>query len=284
MVVRSAVGEHQAAKVKTRVGPAVNSSAGAPLSANGPPAFGQNAGVARRVRLVDELARVRPDVVDPTAAIEAGQVLVDGRHVTNPASQVQPGCSLVVKAVAPLRGEAKLRAGLGAFAVDVSGRVALDAGAAAGGFTRVLVEAGAARVYAVDVGHGQLVGSLGQDPRVVNLEGTNLADLDRSVVPDAVELVTLDLSYLSLAEAVPQLDRLLLAPTVDLIALVKPMFELHLDHAPTDAPSLDAAVAAAKEAIEQADWEVQATIESPVRGSRGAREALLHARRTPRPC
>jgi len=103
---------------------------------------------------------------------------------------------------APLRGEAKLRAALSGFGVGVTGRVCLDLGAAAGGFTRVLLEAGAARVYAVDAGFGQLLGSLRQDPRVVNLEATNVAALDTALVPDAIELVTIDVSYLALAAAV----------------------------------------------------------------------------------
>ena len=84
---------------------------------------------------------------------------------------------------APLRGEAKLRAALAGFDVRAAGRVCLDLGAAAGGFTRVLLEAGAARVYAVDAGFGQLLGSLRQDPRVVNLEATNVAALDTRWFP-----------------------------------------------------------------------------------------------------
>src|SRR5262245_23079822 len=103
-----------------------------------------------------------------------------------------------------LRGEAKLRHGLRAMAVPVEGRVALDVGAAAGGFTRVLLEAGAVRVYAVDAGHGQLLGSLRQDPRVVALERTNLGALTLELVPDVVEVVTMDLSYLPVARAAPQ--------------------------------------------------------------------------------
>jgi 23S rRNA (cytidine1920-2'-O)/16S rRNA (cytidine1409-2'-O)-methyltransferase len=103
----------------------------------------------------------------------------------------------------PLAGEAKLRAALAAFAPAVQGRIALDVGAAAGGFTRVLLEAGARRVYAVDAGFGQLLGSLRQDPRVVNLERTNLGVLDAALVPDPIELVTIDVSYISLASAVP---------------------------------------------------------------------------------
>src|SRR4051812_1645531 len=227
--------------------------------------------------LVRELARQRPDIGDPEAVIEAGLVLVDGRPVGNPASRVRPGCSLVVREDAPLRGEAKLRAALDHFGVTVEERVALDSGAAAGGFTRGLLERGASRVYAVDAGHGQLLGSLRQERRVVNLEGTNLGDLDRVAVPDIVEVVTLDLSYLALADAVGQLDAVELDPGTDLIALVKPMFELHLDHAPTDAASVDAAVERAAAGVAAAGWSVVATMPSPVTGSRGAAEALLHA-------
>src|SRR5436305_6437993 len=152
--------------------------------------------------LARELARQRPDLADPEGVIAGGLVLVDGRPVANPASRVRPGCSLVVREDAGLRGEAKLRPALEQIGVSVEERVALDAGAAACGFTRVLLERGAARIYAVNAGHGQLLGSLRQDPRVVNLEGTNLGALDRSLVPEPVAVVTLDLSYLALADAV----------------------------------------------------------------------------------
>jgi 23S rRNA (cytidine1920-2'-O)/16S rRNA (cytidine1409-2'-O)-methyltransferase len=130
-------------------------------------------------------------------------VLVDGQPVHNPRSLVREGARIALRVEAPLRGEAKLRAALAAFGVTAAGRVALDLGAAAGGFTRVLLEAGAARVYAVDAGFGQLLGSLRQDPRVVVLERVNLGELDRSRIPESIELLTIDLSYLSLREAVP---------------------------------------------------------------------------------
>jgi 23S rRNA (cytidine1920-2'-O)/16S rRNA (cytidine1409-2'-O)-methyltransferase len=226
------------------------------------------------------LSRQRPDLAAVSAAlIRDGRVLVDGRFVVNPASQVTVGASLVVRDEAPLRGSAKLAAALSGFGVEVEGRVALDAGAAAGGFTRVLLEAGAARVYAVDVGHGQLVGSLRQDPRVVNLEGVNLGSSDQSLVPDPLEVVTLDLSYLSLAEAVPQLDRVALAGGADLVGLIKPMFELHLASAPTEVELLDQATDLAIAGVAAAGWSVVATMDSPVTGARGAPERLLHARR-----
>jgi 23S rRNA (cytidine1920-2'-O)/16S rRNA (cytidine1409-2'-O)-methyltransferase len=178
-----------------------------------------------------------------------------------------------------LRGEAKLRAALAAFEVSVEGCIAMDVGASAGGFTRVLLARGAARVYAVDVGHGQLLGSLRQNARVVNLEATNLGELDRFLVPDLIQVVTVDVSFLSLANAVPQLERVGLAEHVDLIALVKPMFELHLAQPPTSPDLLQEAVRVALDGIESAGWSIVSWIESPVRGSRGAVEFLIHARR-----
>jgi 23S rRNA (cytidine1920-2'-O)/16S rRNA (cytidine1409-2'-O)-methyltransferase len=179
----------------------------------------------------------------------------------------------------PLRGEAKLRAALERFGVLVEGRVCLDLGAAAGGFTRVLLEAGASRVYAVDAGFGQLLGSLRQDERVVNLEATNVARLDTRLVPDAIEVVTVDVSYLALAAAVAQLDRIVLAPGADLVGLVKPMFELRLATAPVDQEQVEEATRRASAGIEAAGWKVKATMPSPVVGARGAVEALIHARR-----
>ena len=186
-----------------------------------------------------------------------------------------------VAAHAPLRGEAKLRAALAGFDVRAADRICLDLGAAAGGFTRVLLEAGAMRVYAVDAGFGQLLGSLRQDPRVVNLEATNVAALDARLIPDAIDLLTIDVSYLALAAAVAQLDRIVLAPDADLIGLVKPMFELRLATAPSDAVSVDAATERAAAGIAAAGWRVVGAMPSPVLGGRGAVEALLHARRSP---
>jgi 23S rRNA (cytidine1920-2'-O)/16S rRNA (cytidine1409-2'-O)-methyltransferase len=179
-----------------------------------------------------------------------------------------------------LRGSVKLRAALDAFAVDVLERIGLDVGASTGGFTTVLLERGAKHVYAVDAGHGQLLGSLRQDPRVTNLEATNVGELSRELVPDALDLVTIDVSYLSLGSAVEQLAPLAFASGADLIGLVKPMFEMRLDHAPTDDASLEEATRLAVGAIEGAGWDVVATAPSTVRGAKGAIEGFVHARRT----
>jgi len=209
-------------------------------------------------------------------------VLVDGFPVRNPRSLVRPEASVVLAEPRQLRGEAKLRPVLQAFRAEVRGRVALDAGAAAGGFTRTLLDAGARRVYAVDAGVGQLLGSLRRHPRVVNLEATNLGELSRRLVPEPVELVTLDLSYLALAAAVPQLERLQVARGAELVALVKPQFELGLARPPGDDATLRAALAHASAGIEAAGWQVLGSMRSPVTGARGAIEFFVHARKEPR--
>jgi 23S rRNA (cytidine1920-2'-O)/16S rRNA (cytidine1409-2'-O)-methyltransferase len=177
----------------------------------------------------------------------------------------------------PLAGEAKLLAAL-AFAPPIAGAIAADIGAAAGGFTRVLLEAGARRVYAVDAGHGQLLGSLRQDPRVVNLEATNLGALTRAIVPDVIDVVTLDVSYISLASAVPQLEALAFTAGATLVALVKPMFELGLEAPPAD-ELLHVALARAVNAIDALPWRVFGALPSPVTGHRGAKEFLVVASR-----
>lgn len=232
----------------------------------------------RRVRLADELARVRPDLTDPEDAIRSGRVMVEGAVVTNPDSRVRLGGALVVRPAAELRGSAKLRAALDGFGVDPRGRIALDVGAAAGGFTVVLLERGAERVYAVDAGHGQLLGSLRQDRRVVNLESRNIASLDDKDVPDEISVVTVDVSYLSLSQAARQLARVRLIPGAELVGLVKPMFELRLARAPSDRDALDRALTRAVDGVTAAGFTVVSTMDSPVTGAGGAPELFLHAR------
>lgn len=175
----------------------------------------------------------------------------------------------------------KLQAALDAFGVDVRGRICLDVGASTGGFTRALLKAGAAKVYAVDAGHGQLLGSLRQDARVINLEATNLGVLTSELVPDVIDLLSVDVSYLSLAGAVTQLsERLQLAPSAQLVGLVKPMFELRLAQAPTDDASLEEATREAIAAIEAVGWRVAQQMKSAVTGAKGAVEGFVYALRT----
>jgi 23S rRNA (cytidine1920-2'-O)/16S rRNA (cytidine1409-2'-O)-methyltransferase len=204
-------------------------------------------------------------------------VRVNGFPVRNARAMVADEARVTVEDDAPLRGTLKLRAALARFGVQASGKTAVDLGASTGGFTVALLEAGAARVYAVDAGHGQLLGSLRVDPRVVNMERTNLGAL---VLPEAVGLITIDLAYLSLARAAPQIaERVPMTPDAEVIALVKPMFELGLANAPTDDASLHAAIAHAAEGFAANGFTVVADMESPVAGGHGTREGFLHLRR-----
>jgi 23S rRNA (cytidine1920-2'-O)/16S rRNA (cytidine1409-2'-O)-methyltransferase len=171
-----------------------------------------------------------------------------------------------------LHGREKLGFALARFDVAVDGRVAFDCGASTGGFTQALLDAGAAKVYAVDAGFGQLLGSLRQDPRVVNLERTNLAE---AVVDEPVDVVTLDLSYLALVDALPQLRC-----GTELVALVKPMFELHLGSLPADQDAgLADALALVRDGARACGWTVLDSCPSPVLGRNGALEGWVHARR-----
>jgi 23S rRNA (cytidine1920-2'-O)/16S rRNA (cytidine1409-2'-O)-methyltransferase len=230
------------------------------------------------VALLALLQEQRPDIADPEELILQGRVLVDGYPVTNARARVSRGGSIRIREEVPLRGERKMRAALKGFGLQVRGTTALDAGAAAGGFTKALLDAGARRVYAVDVGHGQLLGSIRQDGRVVVLERTNIADLTQALVPDTLSVITLDLSYLSLAEAVPQLNVLDISTSAVLVALVKPMFELGAAKLPPPSDWQDA-VEAAMRAVDVSCWHVRDVMWSPVLGKGGAVEFFLLATR-----
>jgi 23S rRNA (cytidine1920-2'-O)/16S rRNA (cytidine1409-2'-O)-methyltransferase len=229
--------------------------------------------------VVEHVRSSRPDILDPAAAIEDRRLVVGGVIVTNPKSLVRDDSPVELRPERRLRGEGKLEAALAAFSVLVDGRVCLDLGAAAGGFTRVLLRRGAARVYALDAGFGQLLGELRSDPRVVNLERTNLAQA-AAVLPKGppVGLVTVDLSYLSLAAALPQLHGVAFAKDADLIAIVKPQFELALSSPPTHKMQMDQAIGVAQRGAEASGWTVVKTMRSPVRGTKGSAEWLLHGR------
>jgi len=233
----------------------------------------------RFVALAERLRREHPEVPDPLDVIAAGRVVVDGYTVTNPRSLVPRHGTITISDEILLRGTVKLRAALMRFHVPVATRIAVDVGASTGGFTSALLEAGARRVYAIDAGHGQLLGSLRHDARVVNLERTNLGALTPFTITDRIDIVTVDLSYLALAEAVPQLDVMRFAPSADLIALVKPMFELRRATAPTGEADFKEAIRLATRALEQGAWATRGCVRSPAPDRRGAVEFLLHAHR-----
>jgi 23S rRNA (cytidine1920-2'-O)/16S rRNA (cytidine1409-2'-O)-methyltransferase len=228
------------------------------------------------VALLTLLQRRFPDLNDPVRLIKEGAVLVNGVPAASSRMRVRADAAVRIRHPRLLRGTIKLVHALAAFGIDAAGDVALDLGAAAGGFTQALLDAGSARVYAVDAGVGQLRGWLRADPRVVNLERTNLAQLGPHLIGEPVDLITMDLSYLAVAEAVGQVDRRLLAPAAQLIALVKPTFEIHAAVLADQPQQVAAAVATAARALEGHGWRVLGQQPSPILGAKGAVEVLLH--------
>ena len=156
--------------------------------------------------------------------IMAGQVTVDGGMVDKPGTRVPAGADVQVAGGLPYasRGGYKLAAALDAFHLEVEGLIAADVGASTGGFTDCLLQRGAARVYAIDVGYGQLAWKLQQDPRVVVMDRVNARYLER--LPEAVDLATVDVSFISLRLILPVVLGWL-RPGGQIVALIKPQFE-----------------------------------------------------------
>lgn len=232
----------------------------------------------RQRRLVDEVERLFPKI-EALVAIELGDITVDGVPVRNTRSWVREGSVVRHTQPAVLRGTAKLEWALAHFQVPVQGRCCLDVGASAGGFTTALLEHGASRVYAVDVGFGQLRGSLAQDPRVVVLEQTNIADLNKHNVPGKIDLFTVDVSYLSLTDAIPQLAQVGMTSATQLLGLVKPMFELGRSYAPRDDEEVASAIELALAGAVASGWVVEGSAPSPIEGSHAAKEGWILANR-----
>lgn len=237
----------------------------------------------RFIPLVDALKSTHPGLLSPETAIVRGMVHVDGVIALNPRANVRMDAAIKVKIPQELQGAKKLAKALDHFGILVEGRVAVDLGASAGGFTGLLVERGASVVYAVDAGFGQLLGSLRQNQRVRNLERTNLSEVTTELIPDSVDIMTIDLSYVAIATAISQVERINFSHDADLVALVKPMYELALGRLPVEEDEFQRAIGHAVEGIEDSPWSVQGVIRSPVRGHRGAIEFLLHAKRLSAP-
>ena len=249
---------------------------------------------SRRVRLdqlivdrglAESRSRAQALLIGGRVRVGAGD---EARLDRKPGDQVDPGTTIEVATPDPYvsRGGHKLAAALDAFGIDPAGRVCLDAGASTGGFTDVLLQRGARRVYAVDVGRGQLAESLRRDPRVVSMERTNARTLTAASLPEPVSLASIDVSFISL--------RLVLGPiasTFDaaggvMVPLVKPQFEAGRADVPGGVvrdPAVhvrvlrevvDAALATGLEPLDG--------IVSPVLGPEGNREFLFHLRVPPR--
>jgi len=222
------------------------------------------------------------------ALILAGLVSCNGRRVDKPGEQLAADLALALKGRDHpwvSRGGIKLAHALDHFHITVEGQVALDIGASTGGFTEVLLSRGAKRVYAVDVGHGQLAWKLRQDPRVVVLERLNARYLTRADVPEPLDIITCDASFIGLATVLPA-PLALAAEKAQLVALIKPQFEAGRAHVGKGGVVRDPAVH--REVCERASawvaaqpgWSVVGIAESPILGPEGNREFLLYARRS----
>lgn len=215
--------------------------------------------------------------------IMAGAVVVNEQRMDKPGVLVNAGASLRIKDEARSRyvsrGGYKLEAALQAFALDVTGVVALDVGASTGGFTDCLLQHGAAKVFAVDVGYGQLAWSLRQDPRVVNLERCNIRTLERDALNQIPSLAVIDASFISLTLVLPKVLTLI-APHGIVIALIKPQFEVGKGRVGKGGVVRDPAlhvevVERLRTQAETWDVEVKGVSESPLLGPKGNKEFLF---------
>lgn len=225
------------------------------------------------------------------AAIRAGNVRAGGAPVVKPSQPIMDGAEIAYVKAHPYvsRGALKLVAALDRFALSPANLICLDLGASTGGFTEVLLERGARKIYAVDVGHAQLHARLATDLRVVSLEGTDARRLTSVQIPEPLDAVVADVSFISL--------KLVLAPTLRflraggwLIALVKPQYEA--GRAAVGKGGIVKDEALQQQVLDdiaswlggEPGWTVSGTMESPIKGGDGNREFLLAASFSPTSC
>ncbi len=222
------------------------------------------------------------------ALIMAGQVLCQDRPVAKAGQLIAADATLRLRGKAHpwvSRGGVKLAQGLDHFAIDPRDLICLDVGASTGGFTDVLLQRNAAKVYAVDVGHGQLAWGLRQDERVVVMERCNARYLTAEEIPEPIALVVCDASFISLTQILPA-PLALTAPGARLVALIKPQFEVGkglvgkggIVRDPAQHSAVCDKVVAFLEALE--GWQVSGVTESPIKGPDGNLEFLVAAQRT----
>lgn len=218
------------------------------------------------------------------ALIMAGAVFSGEKKLAKPGDMLAEDSAIEVRGKDHpwvSRGGIKLDHGLAHFGFDVTGAIALDVGSSTGGFTDVLLSRGAAKVYAVDVGTNQLAWKLRQDPRVIVHEQTNARNLDASIVPESIDIVVCDASFISLAKVLEAPLRLARAGA-KLVALVKPQFEAGREEVGKGGVVRDASVhervcTQAKDWVESQRWTVLGVITSPITGPEGNVEFLLGA-------
>ena len=218
------------------------------------------------------------------AAIAAGLVRADGVTLRKSSDEISEAAAIEAVAEHPYvsRGGIKLAAALDQFGLDVKDRVCLDVGASTGGFTQVLLEHGARRIYAVDVGRAQLHARLRGNEQIIALEDTDIRTLDAARLPDRPDFATIDVSFISLKLVLPAVEKLL-GRRATLIALIKPQFEAGRGAVKKgivrDAKVHVAVCADIEEFLAARGWRVGGVIPSPIAGGDGNREFLVEAER-----
>ncbi|MCC7165143.1 MAG: TlyA family RNA methyltransferase [Anaerolineae bacterium] len=215
------------------------------------------------------------------ALISTGEISISGRVMDKPSTQVDETVDITLRAPLPYvsRGGYKLAGALDAFGVSPEGLVCADIGASTGGFTDVLLQRGASKVYAIDVGYGQLAWKLRTDPRVVVMDRVNARYLDR--LPEPIDLVVIDVSFISLEHILRAAPRLVKPGAGKIVALIKPQFESGRDQVGRGGIVRDPRVhEQVREKIvrfsEQLGLEVGGVIESPIAGTEGNVEFLIY--------
>lgn len=219
------------------------------------------------------------------ALIIAGQVLVNEQKQDKSGALVPEDAEIrILGEQLPYvsRGGLKLESALREFRVSVTGRTALDVGASTGGFTDCLLQHGCEKVYAVDVGYGQMAWKLRQDPRVVVIERTNIRTMDPLLIPVPVDIVVIDASFISLEKVIPSILKFLKTGS-DIIALIKPQFEVGRELVGKggivrDETARAAAVEKVVSVFREKGFEVKGVVPSPITGQDGNVEFLIHAR------
>ena len=218
------------------------------------------------------------------SSIIAGQVLVNDQKVEKAGALVSENADIRIlgeRMPYVSRGGLKLEAALREFSLEVRDEVALDVGASTGGFTDCLLQHGCRKVYAVDVGYGQLAWKIRQDPRVIAIDRVNIRDIDPELVPEPVDLVVIDVSFISLDKVIPSVVRFLKAGA-GIIALIKPQFEVGRAQVGKggivrDEAARAAAVAKVEALFRNAGLDVKGVIPSPITGQDGNVEFLMYA-------
>ena len=218
------------------------------------------------------------------ALILAGKVRVDGAMVDKAGKEVDEDAEIEVVGISPYvsRGGLKIEGALKAFSIDVSKKKAIDAGASTGGFTDCLLQHGADKVYAVDVGYGLIDWRLRNDSRVHLIEKKNIRHLEFSEIGETVDIVTLDLSFISLEKVIPGIRKFLRKDSI-VLALVKPQFEVGRGEVGKRGIVRDGnkhikVIERLTAFCESFDFKVMGTVESPIKGAKGNKEFWLYLR------